>query len=215
MPHRLKLIARRLRTNATSAEHRLWNGVRRQQIGGFRFRRQVILKGFVVDFACHEARLVIEVDGATHSSDAERARDMLRAAAVGSQGYSVLRFTNDEIFHNIDGVLETIRLKLIELRPRLQDDTSEGGASPLPNPPPQGGGNKRRRVRKLNRTAVREIWPPAAVLHGLQGFCKARPITQLVSGPAAFRHGSAKAPIPVRRRGRAKARACREPACSG
>ena len=139
MPNRLKPIARRLRTNATSAERRLWNGVRRQQIGGFRFRRQVILKGFVVDFACHEARLVVEVDGATHSTDAERVRDGMRSVALNSQGYGVLRFTNDEIFHNIDGVLETIRLKLIELRPRLEGDAFEGGATPLPNPPPQGG----------------------------------------------------------------------------
>jgi very-short-patch-repair endonuclease len=107
MPNRLKPIARKLRTNATSAERRLWNGVRREQIGGFKFRRQVILKDFVVDFACYKARLVIEVDGATHSTDAERARDAMRSAASGSQGYNVLRFTNDEIFHNIDGMPET------------------------------------------------------------------------------------------------------------
>ena len=139
MPHRLKPIARRLRTNATSAERRLWNGVRREQIGGFRFRRQVILNGFVADFACYEARLVIEVDGATHSTDAEVARDAARTVALNAQGYGVLRFTNDEIFHNVDGVLETIRLKLNELRPRLQDDAFEVCATPLPNPPPQGG----------------------------------------------------------------------------
>jgi very-short-patch-repair endonuclease len=139
MPDRLKPIARRLRTNATNAEHRLWNGIRREQIGGFRFRRQVIMNGFVADFACYEARLVIEVDGATHSTDEEVARDAARAAALNARGYEVLRFTNDEIFHNIDGVLETIRLKLIELRPRLQDDVFEGSATPLPNPPPQGG----------------------------------------------------------------------------
>ena len=139
MPNRLKSIARKLRTNATSAERRLWNGVRREQIGGFRFRRQVVLDGFVADFACYEARLVIEVDGATHSTDAELARDALRSAELGSQGYDVLRFTNDEIFRNIDGVLETIRLKLIELRPRLLEGDFEDGATPLPDPPPQGG----------------------------------------------------------------------------
>jgi Protein of unknown function (DUF559) len=58
---------------------------------------------------------------------------------LNTQGYDVLRFTNDEIFRNIDGVLETIRLKLNELRPRLQDDVFEAGATPLPNSPPQGG----------------------------------------------------------------------------
>jgi very-short-patch-repair endonuclease len=129
--------------NATSAERRLWNGVRREQIGGFRFRRQVILGGFVADFACYEAHLVVEVDGATHSTDAEVTRDAARDTTLKAQGYSVLRFTNDEIFHNIEGVLETIRLKLNELRPRLQDDAFEGGAGgapPPPPPPPRGGG---------------------------------------------------------------------------
>jgi len=138
MPKRLTPIARRLRNDATDAERRLWNGVRREQIGGFKFRRQVILNGFVVDFACLEARLILEVDGATHSTDGEIARDAARAAALSAQDHSILRFTNDDVFHNIDGVLETVRLKLIELRPRLQVESFERGATPLPNPP-QGG----------------------------------------------------------------------------
>jgi very-short-patch-repair endonuclease len=138
MPNRLKPIAVKLRTNATGAERLLWNGIRRKQSGGFRFRRQVILSGFVADFACYDARLVVEVDGATHST-VEVARDTARAAALNAQGYAVLRFTNVEVFPNIDGVLETIRLKLIELRPCLQDDAFEVSATPLPNPPPQGG----------------------------------------------------------------------------
>jgi very-short-patch-repair endonuclease len=135
----MKAIARQLRTNATSAERLLWNGLRREQIAGFKFRRQVVLAGFVADFASHAARLVIEVDGATHSSEAELARDASRSRALNAQGYAVLRFTNDEIFHNIEGVQETIRLKLVELRPRLLEGDLEGGATPLPNPPPQGG----------------------------------------------------------------------------
>jgi very-short-patch-repair endonuclease len=139
LPNRLKPIARRLRTNATDAERLLWNGVRREQIGGFKFRRQVILNGFVADFACYEARLVVEVDGATHSTDAEVVRDAARTRALNARGYDVPRFANDEIFHNFDGVLETIRLKLNELRPRLRDESIEVGATPLPNPPPQGG----------------------------------------------------------------------------
>jgi very-short-patch-repair endonuclease len=139
MPDRLKSIARQLRTNATSGERRLWSGVRREQVGGFKFRRQVVLGGYVVDFACHAARLVIEVDGATHSTDAERARDASRSAALRAEGYDVLRFANDEVFHNIEGVLETIRLRLGELRPRLSEDDFQDGATPLPDPPPQGG----------------------------------------------------------------------------
>jgi very-short-patch-repair endonuclease len=139
LPNRLKPVARKLRTNATSAERRLWIGTRREQIEGFKFRRQVVLNGFIVDFACYEARLVLEVDVATHSTDAEAARDGARSAALIAQGYAILRFTNDEVFHNIEGVLETIRLQLIELKPRPKAETFEDRATPLPNPPPQGG----------------------------------------------------------------------------
>jgi very-short-patch-repair endonuclease len=64
---------------------------------------------------------VIEVDGATHSTDREIARDATRSAALAAQGYDVLRFTNDDVFHNLDGVLETIYLRLRALRPRRDD----------------------------------------------------------------------------------------------
>ncbi len=118
MPETLKLVARRLRSNQTSAEGKLWTAFRRHGIEGFRFRRQVALFGFVVDFASYEARLIVEVDGATHSTEPEVARDARRDEILQANGNSVLRFTNDEVFHNVDGVLETIRLKLRELRPR-------------------------------------------------------------------------------------------------
>jgi very-short-patch-repair endonuclease len=121
MPEQLRDVARRLRRTATSAERRLWQGLRREQVADFRFRRQVILGGFIADFACFEARLVIEVDGATHSTDREIARDATRSAALAAQGYDVLRFTNDDVFHNLDGVLETIYLRLRALRPRRDD----------------------------------------------------------------------------------------------
>jgi very-short-patch-repair endonuclease len=75
--------------------------------------------GYIVDFACFEARLVIEVDGATHSTDEEIARDARRDAVLRSHGDTVLRFGNVEVFENLEGVLETIRLKY-----------------PLPDPPP-------------------------------------------------------------------------------
>ena len=142
MPNRLMPVARKLRRSATDAERRLWRGVRREQIGGFKFRRQAVVGSFIADFACLDARLIIEVDGATHSTGTEIAYDQTRAAALSAQGFDVLRFTNDEVFQNIDGVLETIRLKLIELRPRLQDETFEVSATPHPCLPPQGGKEK-------------------------------------------------------------------------
>jgi very-short-patch-repair endonuclease len=81
------------------------------------------LSDFIADFACFEARLVIEVDGATHSTDEEIARDTGRSAKLAEEGYDVLRFTNEDVFHNLDGVLETIWTRLAELRPRLHDST--------------------------------------------------------------------------------------------
>jgi very-short-patch-repair endonuclease len=93
-------------------------------VGGFRFRRQVILSGFIADFACLEARLIVEVDGTTHSTEEEIARDLARAAALAAQGFAVLRFTNDDVYRNLDGVAETVAMKLIRLRPRIESDVT-------------------------------------------------------------------------------------------
>jgi very-short-patch-repair endonuclease len=115
---KLTPLARSLRRGATAAERRLWGGLRRKQVEAFRFRRQVILGDFIADFACFDARLVVEVDGATHSTEAEIARDAARSSSLAKQGYIILRFTNDEVFCNLDGVLDTIHARLLELRPR-------------------------------------------------------------------------------------------------
>ena len=120
MPRRLTRLARSLRRGATAAERRLWQGLRRKQVEGFRFRRQVILGDFIADFACVDARLVVEVNGATHSNDVEIARDAPRSSALAEQGDAILRFTNDEVFRNLDGVLDTIHARLLELRPRRE-----------------------------------------------------------------------------------------------
>jgi very-short-patch-repair endonuclease len=121
MPKRLRPLARCLRRDATNAERRLWEGLRRKQLAGFRFRRQVILDGFIADFASFDARLVVEVDGATHSTDEEIACDAARAAALAAQGFAVLRFANEDVYRNLEGVLETILMRLTELRPRNED----------------------------------------------------------------------------------------------
>jgi very-short-patch-repair endonuclease len=110
-----------LRRNATRAERRLWQVLRRKQVGGFRFRHQVILSGYIADFVCLEARLVVEVDGATHSSETEIARDLRRTAALAAHGFAVLRFANDGVYRNLDGLAETIAMKLMELRPRIEE----------------------------------------------------------------------------------------------
>jgi very-short-patch-repair endonuclease len=130
--------ARALRRNATNAERLLWSRLRRCAVEGFRFRRQMPLQGYIVDFACLEARLIVEVDGATHSSDREIAYDQKRDAVLRADGFAVLRATNDDVFNNLEGVLETVRLRLLELQPPAPHTPSplvgegRGGGSPQP-----------------------------------------------------------------------------------
>src|SRR5687767_13900919 len=98
--------ARRLRANMTDAERKLWSLLRRKQLQGYRFRRQVPLGRYAADFACMSAHLVVELDGGQHAERSEQ--DERRTAWMESVGYRVLRFWNGEVFTNAEGVLETI-----------------------------------------------------------------------------------------------------------
>jgi very-short-patch-repair endonuclease len=100
---------RALRRNATDAELKLWNHLRSRSLCDHKFVRQHPIGRFVVDFACRERRLVIEVDGGQHATDP---RDPVRDATLAQWGYRVLRFWNHDVLENIDGVLETIALAL-------------------------------------------------------------------------------------------------------
>ena len=102
--------ARRLRKTPTEAEMRLWFRLRRKRIDGRRFRRQVPLGSYVVDFACLEAKLVVEVDGGQHAERIDA--DAARTAWLEGRGYRVLRFWNNDVLANTDGVIETIRAAL-------------------------------------------------------------------------------------------------------
>ncbi|HUC60901.1 MAG TPA: endonuclease domain-containing protein [Alphaproteobacteria bacterium] len=99
--------ARRLRKTPTDAEIRLWSRLRRNQLDGFRFRRQQPIGAYVVDFFCPEARLIIEVDGGQHAID--EVRDAKRTQWLEGRGYRVLRFWNNDVLGNTDGALGTIR----------------------------------------------------------------------------------------------------------
>ena len=103
--------ARELRANETSAEARLWSVLRAKRLGGFKFRRQHAIGGYIADFVCLAARLVIEVDGATHGDDREQA-DIKRTAYIEKLGFRVTRVWNTEIFENLDGVTEHIASEL-------------------------------------------------------------------------------------------------------
>lgn len=128
LPQERRERDRSLRREATSAERLLWSRLRAGRLGGaWPVRRQVPIGRFIVDFACHAARLVIEVDGAAHCTDEERAQDARREGFLRSVGYEVLRCTNDEVFSNLDGGVETIRLKLVERAPHLETPEPRGG----------------------------------------------------------------------------------------
>ena len=105
-------IARDLRRCETSAEVKLWAALRNRQIDGWKFKRQVPFGNHVLDFFCYDARVAIEVDGATHSTEQEIAKDAERTAFLADNGVQVLRCTNTEIKENLDGVLEMIYLQL-------------------------------------------------------------------------------------------------------
>jgi very-short-patch-repair endonuclease len=100
--------ARRLRANATNAEDVLWRQLRRSPVLGTHFRRQVPIGPYVADFACMAARIVIEVDGSQHAEGPVAERDEIRTRWLESAGYRVLRFWNNDITQNMEGVLEAI-----------------------------------------------------------------------------------------------------------
>jgi len=103
-------IARKLRNNPTEAERRLWSRLRRKQTDGHRFRRQVPLGPYVADFVCFDARLIVEADGGQHADRV--AHDSERTVWLEAQGYRVLRFWNNDVLSNTDGVIESIRVAL-------------------------------------------------------------------------------------------------------
>jgi very-short-patch-repair endonuclease len=109
--------ARSLRKNETLSEKRLWEQLRNRTLEGFKFSRQVPIGPYIADFVCREQRLIVEVDGATHSTDEELAYDNHRTEFLKSERYSVIRFQNDEILNGMDEVL-TLILQALRNRPR-------------------------------------------------------------------------------------------------
>jgi len=100
--------ARRLRAKATDTELLLWKRLRSIETEGTHFRRQVPIGPFVADFACMAARLVIELDGSQHATEAHKITDERRTRWLESEGYRVIRVWNNDLTNNMDGVLETV-----------------------------------------------------------------------------------------------------------
>ena len=120
----IKSRARRLRSNLTEAERALWRELRHRQLG-FRFRRQFPIPPYIVDFACLEARLIVEVDGGQHSRPGDHDR---RDATLQRKGWCVLRLWNNEVLENLSGVLE-----------KIADTLGPRSTDPHPDPPPLAG----------------------------------------------------------------------------
>jgi very-short-patch-repair endonuclease len=115
----------------TNAERKLWRFLRGLSLSGTHFRRQATIGPFFADFACHQQRLIIEVDGGQHNDPKRASRDALRSAYLNAHGYRVIRFWNNDVLVNIDGVCETIMSALNAEPP-----------TPSPSPPQAGGGEK-------------------------------------------------------------------------
>jgi len=109
-----------LRQNSTPAERRLWRLLFPLRTSGFHFRKQASIGPYVADFACHHARLVVEVDGDTHGTVAGMARDARRDAFLRDDGYTVLHFTNRDVVGNPEGVLTVIYQALSEREPGIR-----------------------------------------------------------------------------------------------
>ncbi|HEX7181169.1 MAG TPA: endonuclease domain-containing protein [Thermoanaerobaculia bacterium] len=111
--------ARGLRKEQTPAEQALWEILRDRQILGLKFRRQSPVNRYIADFCCRELRLIVEVDGDIHSTETQTARDANRDSYLRSQGYTVLRISNDRILANPAPVLEEIARLARHLRSNL------------------------------------------------------------------------------------------------
>jgi very-short-patch-repair endonuclease len=112
--------AKAMRHEPTPAEHRLWRILRAKRFAGYKFKRQLPIDHYIVDFVCLTQRLVVEADGGQHSESVDARRD----AYLAAQGFRMLRFWNSDIFDNEEGVTERIFAAL---------------ESPLPNPSPAEG----------------------------------------------------------------------------
>lgn len=105
---RLKKIRKSLRRNQTAAERKIWSLVRNRQVDGFKFYRQYSVGKYVLDFYCPEARLAIELDGGQHAEAKLKAQDAERSKALKTRNIRVIRFWDNKVFENPEGVYEVI-----------------------------------------------------------------------------------------------------------
>ncbi len=105
--------ARNLRKNMTKQERRLWQFLRKKNINNLKFRRQYPIGKYIVDFICNEKKLIIEIDGGQHNEAQNISYDQERTEYLESKGYTIIRFWNNDIDNNIEGVYQEILKYLI------------------------------------------------------------------------------------------------------
>ncbi|RYE40626.1 MAG: DUF559 domain-containing protein [Sphingobacteriales bacterium] len=108
-------FARMLRRNSTDFEHIMWQVLRNRKINGFKFRRQHPLLIYIADFYCHEAKLIIEIDGDIHDTKENKVYDRHREKELNKHGLTVLRFQNDDVLYDLPHVINRISLFLNDL----------------------------------------------------------------------------------------------------
>lgn len=125
--------SREQRKFATEPERLLWGALRNRRLEGFKFRRQYWIGPFIADFACIEAKLIVEADGSQHGENEEY--DVRRDAYLRRKGYRVIRFWNNDVTGNLEGVLEVIRIAFLE---RVPSPSHACGAGPSLSHPGEG-----------------------------------------------------------------------------
>jgi very-short-patch-repair endonuclease len=101
-------LARKLRARPTDAEAALWSKICNRQLAGAKFRRQQKIENYIVDFVCFEGKLVIEIDGGQYNETSFMEKDTQRTSRLEQKGYRVLRYWNNDVLQNIDGVVYNI-----------------------------------------------------------------------------------------------------------
>jgi very-short-patch-repair endonuclease len=101
-------LAKSFRQRQTDAENLLWNQLRDRKLNGVKFRRQHCIGKYIVDFACLKNKLIVEIDGGQHNSPIKKADDEQRTAWLEAEGYNVLRYWNNDVQENLEGVIENI-----------------------------------------------------------------------------------------------------------
>ena len=134
-------FARRLRRDATEAERHLWKHLRRRSLNGHRFRQQHPIGPYVADFACLQARLIVELDGGQHVD--EQSYDAQRDAFLKERGFRVLRFWDHEVMRGVESVLDAIAEALSEGPPQPSAaPPARGSGKPAAAPPARGSGKR-------------------------------------------------------------------------